>query len=154
MITHGTIHEFNEIMECMMNSRLCDAYFSDRSHREAFISAALNRNELYVYKDENGGILGMMRIDMNGMLSRFPLLRLISINSKSRNKGIGTAMLEHFEKIGFEGNNKVFLCVSDFNKRAQKLYKGRGYRRVGKIGNLYKENVDEYIMMKLMGNSS
>lgn len=154
MITHGTIHEFDEIMECIMNSTLYDAYFSDRSHREAFVSEALDRNELYVYKDEKGGVLGMMRIDMNGMLSRFPLLRLISINSKSRNKGIGTEMLEYFEKIGFEGSNKVFLCVSDFNKRAQKLYKGRGYRRVGKIRNLYKENIDEFIMMKQMGSSS
>ncbi len=152
MITPGKSSEFDEITECLMNSKLFDAYFSDRSHREAFVSEALTRNELYVCKDENGKILGMMRIDLNGMLSRFPLLRLISVNYQYRDEGIGKKMLEYYEKIGFEGSNKIFLCVSDFNKKARKLYKRMGYGQVGKIRNLYKDNIDEYIMMKRSSN--
>jgi ribosomal protein S18 acetylase RimI-like enzyme len=56
--------------------------------------------------------------------------------------------MEYFEKVVSEGCSKVFLVVADFNPRAKQLYQRIGYKEVGKIPNLYKNGITEYLMMK------
>ncbi|WP_165613355.1 GNAT family N-acetyltransferase [Desulfotruncus arcticus] len=72
----------------------------------------------------------------------------MAVKQQYRGQGIGTALLNYFEKIGFTNATRVFILVSDFNQRAQQLYNRLGYTNVGLIPNLFKEGVSEHILMK------
>lgn len=78
------------------------------------------------------------------MFSQLPLLRCIAVNPQYRNIGIGKEMLSYYEVIGFGKSNKLFLCVSDFNRKAKTLYNLIGYKVVA---SLYIDDVTEHIMM-------
>ena len=57
-------------------------------------------------------------------------------------------MLTKFEDMGFNQADKVFLLVSDFNQKARQLYKKLGYKKVGKIPDLFKKGVSENVLVK------
>ncbi len=42
----------------------------------------------------------------------------------------------------------MFLLVSDFNKKAELLYGKLGYKKVGKIPDLFKSGVSEHVLVK------
>lgn len=82
------------------------------------------------------------------MLSKFPLLRTLAVKQEHRSKGIGKELLNYYENSSSINSNKIFLCVSDFNNKAKKLYTAVGYKEVGYIKDLYKQGINEYIMCK------
>jgi ribosomal protein S18 acetylase RimI-like enzyme len=45
----------------------------------------------------------------------------------------------------------VFLCVSSFNERAQKLYQRLGYERVGELPDYVVKGYSEILMRKTRG---
>ncbi len=148
MIKLGLNSQISEIVICFNNSSLQKIYFNDETYTNHFISESIDRGELYVYLDEQKKITGFMRIDLNGMFSKFPLLRCIAVNPGYRNMGIGKELLSFYENLGFDNSNKLFLCVSEFNDSAESLYKHIGYEIVGAIDGLYKDGIIENIMMK------
>jgi len=79
---------------------------------------------------------------------RFPFLHVIAIVPQHRNKGIGTKHLNYFENLAFENADKIFLTVADFNPKAKQLYERLGYQQVGLIPSLYRDGVNESLMMK------
>ena len=137
-----------ELKYCLNDSKLQDEYFNNDSITDSFIRDSIDKDELYVYLDHNSKALGFIRIDHIGMFSKFPLLRCIAVNPNHRNMGIGNSLLDYFEETEFEHSDKVFLCVSDFNGSAKKLYTSVGYEEVGSIKDLYKKGITEHIMMK------
>jgi ribosomal protein S18 acetylase RimI-like enzyme len=149
-IIKGGAEHFIDCKESLKHSVLFDNYFDEKSLNE-FIKEGLKKKEIHVAQIiENGEKVnvGFMRIDINGMFSKYPFLRLIAVKKAFRNKNIGKNMLEYFEKIGFENSEKVFLVVSEINQKAKSLYERTGYRETGKIFELYKKNISEFIMMK------
>jgi ribosomal protein S18 acetylase RimI-like enzyme len=44
--------------------------------------------------------------------------------------------------------DKVFLVVADYNPDAKRFYERNGYQQVGKIPDLYRPGVTEYLMVK------
>lgn len=148
MIQLGQKHQITEIAKCLSDSQLQEEYFYDKEITHNFILESIQKNELYVLVDLNNNILGFIRVDLNGMLSRFPLLRCLAINPLYRNSGHGKKLLYYYEDIAFKNANKIFLCVSDFNIIANEIYQKAGYTLVGKINDLYKQGVNENIMVK------
>jgi len=108
------------------------------------------KKEIYIGLNENKECIGFMRIDLNGAFSMFPMLRLIAIKQRFRNKGIGKILLNYYFEIGFKNSKKIFLMVSDFNKEAKKLYESIGFIEVGLIPDLYKKGIAEFLMMKCL----
>lgn len=147
MIKKGTKSHIPEILICFDKSKLKDNYFHDPEHTNNFLMDSISKDELYVYEN-NKKILAFIRIDKNGMLSKFPLLRCIAVNPDYRNRGIGKELLSYFEVQGFSSSSKVFLCVSDFNPKARKLYLEQGYKEIGRIEDLYKQGITEFILCK------
>ncbi|HNX57684.1 MAG TPA: GNAT family N-acetyltransferase [Spirochaetota bacterium] len=140
--------EIGEIIDCLNDCALKDAYFSDDALTRAFIARAVANEELYVCKDASGTVTGFMIIDYAGMFSAFPYLKVIAVKPEVRRHGIGGMMLEYFEETGFARNTKVFLCAGDFNHDAIRLYEENGYVKTGLIPSLYREGFDEHLMMK------
>ena len=51
----------------------------------------------------------------------------------------------------FRESPNVFLCVSSFNKEAQRLYKRLGYRKVGELKDYVVKGHSEFLMRKSIG---
>lgn len=138
-----------ELSSCLNNSLLKENYFSDPKYIEDFILESIAKEELYTYS-KGGKVIAFMRVDPVGMFSKFPLLRCISVNPDYRNLGIGKTLLDYYENLCVGKSTKVFLCVSDFNSKARKLYIESGYTEVGKIKGLYKAGVTEFLLCKTL----
>ena len=63
------------------------------------------------------------------------------IHHPSANKGFS-------ENIAREMADKFFLVVADYNPDAKRFYERNGYQQVGKIPDLYRSGVTEYLMAK------
>ena len=144
----GLKEDLSDCCKALENSMLFDEYFKDVQKCKSVILEGIEKEEIYIAKDENGNIIGFMRIDDVGMFSKFPFLRLIAVKYEYRCKGFGTKLLGFYETKFKNKSDRVFLCVSSFNEKAKKLYKSVGYNEIGKIDGLYKKGKTEYIMMK------
>lgn len=143
----GNETQLEACASCLSNCVLGERYFYDRKHTVEFLKDGFDKGEIHLCVN-NDTVLGFMRIDPKGTFAKFPLLRVIAVNEKHRNQGIGKAMIEFYELMGFEEANKVFLLVSEFNTDAKRLYERLGYTEVGKIPDLYQKDTAEYFMMK------
>ena len=147
MIRICQLNELTECSFCLKKSLLEDNYFNDDEYKLSFIKEGVINNEIFVL-DENSKIKGFIRVDFKGMLGKYPLLRLIAVNSQYRNKGIGKKLLNYYEEIGFKKEEKIFLLVSDFNINAKRLYEKIGYKGIGILSEVYKKEICEFVMMK------
>jgi len=151
-IETGTLDHLQECKDVLLNSKVGEVYFPKGKMAEAFLKEGLSKGEIYVALDEQLSCVGYMWFASDRMFYRFPYLKNIVVKEENRGKGIGKKLLAFYEDAAFKSANKIFLTTSDFNKRAQKLYKEVGYKQVGIIPNLYKRGVSEYLMMKSKGD--
>jgi len=147
IIRYGKIEDASSCLECVKNSQLWDAYFKDDPTTEK-IEHEILKNRITVAVDSSGNCLGFMGIIDNGCFGTFPYLAILSVHSDHRNKGVGRLLLQHFEHIGFEKENRVFLLCSDFNDKGRMFYQKNGYVECGKIPDLYKKGISEYLFVK------
>ncbi len=139
---------FENCIKTLQLSSLGEEYFSEPGSAESFLSKGFKDKEIYIVLDKNKTYIGFVYFMLNGTFYRFPFLHVIAISPVYRNKGIGTKLLDYFEKFAFEHANKIFLTVADFNPKAKQLYERQGYKTVGSIPNLYVDGVTENLMMK------
>ncbi len=78
-------------------------------------------------------------------------LKLIVVDANYRSHGVGSKLIAAFEASGFEKYKNIYLLVSSFNKKAQKLYRKLGYKKVGTLSNLIIAGKHEYLMRKTKG---
>lgn len=84
-----------------------------------------------------------------------PLIRgyvwALAVREDQRGHGVGSRLLNAAEERIFRDSPNVFLCVTSFNERAQRLYARRGYVRVGTLTDYVLPGVDEYLLRKTLG---
>lgn len=139
--------EAGECLDCVRDSLLWDAYFEEDSSLE-MTTELIEKKQIYIAQNENGQIVGFMGIMPEGCFRKFPYLAILSISADYRNRGIGKILLDYYEEIGFEMENRLFVLCSDFNERGQAFYKNNGYVECGKIEDLYKEGIAEHLFVK------
>lgn len=101
--------------------------------------------EVYLVFVENE-FAGFVVLQFYGVLRGY--IQTICIQSNHRGKGIGTALLKFSEEKLLKLFPNVFMCVTSFNHRAQKLYYSLGYEKIGTLTNHIIEGADEYILRK------
>ncbi len=146
-IRKAKVEDAPQCLECVKNSQLWDAYFKDDPTTEK-IEEEIRKNSITVSVDDQDKCIGFMGINKNGCFGKFPYLEILCIHKDYRNKGIGKELLRHFENVGFEKEDRVFLLCSDFNEKGQKFYQENGYIECGKISDLYKKGITEYFFVK------
>lgn len=94
--------------------------------------AALHRpgTELFMARD-GAERLGFLLFAPYG-LAGAPYIASIAVAETARGRGVGSQMLRWAEQH-CAGRRDLFLLVSSFNARAQRLYLRRGYTQVGEI---------------------
>lgn len=94
-------------------------------------------------------IVGFALLDVRGPFRGY--IHLLCVMTEWRNLGVGAMLIEHVEKRVFREHPNVFLCVSSFNRAAQRFYKRMGFKRVGTIPDYIVEGHSEYLMRKARG---
>lgn len=147
-ILPGTVEHLSDCIEALRNSDLGEVYFHPEDELRAGFSEGFSNGEIFVALDESNRCLGYIWVALRGAFYGFPYCRNIAVKKNWRGKGIGTALLKYYEKMGFKDSNRLFILVSDFNIEAKKLYERLGYKPVGVIPNLFKTGVSEQILVK------
>lgn len=94
-------------------------------------------------------IIGFIILQLEGTFTGY--IQTIAVKEGWRNQGIGSTLLAFAEDKIFSTQPNVFLCVSSFNKKAQKLYRRLGYEKIGGIRNFIVNGHDEILLRKTIG---
>jgi ribosomal protein S18 acetylase RimI-like enzyme len=112
--------------------------------------AAIRDKKREVYLARVGGKLaGLVVLNLIGPLRGY--VNVIGVWPEWRGRGIGQKLLAFAEARIFRESPNVFLCVSSFNKEAQRLYKRLGYRKVGELKDYVVKGHSEFLMRKTLG---
>jgi len=79
----------------------------------------------------NRRIVGFTILNMQGAFVGY--IQSVCVAPEWRGRGIGSRLMAFAEERIFRETPNVFLCVSSFNRRAQKLYEGLGYETIGEL---------------------
>ncbi len=103
-----------------------------------------NLQVILAFDDET--FLGWLQY--NYFIEKYPFINRFYVFEEYQNKGIGTALLNFFEKeMKIKDETKLMLSTESDNLGAQRLYKRLGYKCIGKL-ELYSEKKEELIMLK------
>jgi ribosomal protein S18 acetylase RimI-like enzyme len=94
-------------------------------------------------------IIGFAVLNMHGALVGY--LQSVCVSREWRGKGVGSELMDYVEKRILTETPNVFICVSSFNGRVQKLYERRGYEVVGELKDWIVAGHSEILLRKTTG---
>jgi ribosomal protein S18 acetylase RimI-like enzyme len=94
-------------------------------------------------------VVGVTILQLAGVLNGY--IQILAMHPDWRNRGLGTQLMHFAEERIFRQSPNVFLCVSEFNHRAQKFYERLGYQRVGELKDFLAHGHSEILMRKTTG---
>lgn len=101
-----------------------------------------------------GGVAGFAIFTPLPVFARGGYLRALGVAPAMRRKGVGRLLMSFLERRTALLSPNLYLCVSSFNRRAQRFYRRLGYTKVGKIPGLLIPNASEYIFWKKLKRPS
>ncbi len=101
--------------------------------------------ELYIARRGNQP-LGFILLHPTGAMGQ-PYVASVAVAAEARGAGVGQRLLD-FAEHRYPGRNHIFLCVSDFNAGARRLYERVGYEVVGELKDYVVPGYSELIMHK------
>ena len=75
-------------------------------------------------------------------------LELFAIAPGAEHRGLGRALLAEVERRVFARTGNLFVCVSDFNHPARRVYARNGYQQVGVLADLIVPGSAELLLRK------
>ena len=101
--------------------------------------------EVYLaLRDEE--IVGFVVVSMTGAFIGY--VKSIYTAPEWRGRGVGSKLMSFVEDRIFREAPNVFICVSDFNEDAQRLYRRLGYEVIGELKNYLVAGKSEVLMRK------
>lgn len=117
--------------------------------REACLRVVLDETrERYVAYDGDR-IAGLLILNLRGAFVGY--IQTVCAAPEYRGKGTGTALVAFAEERIFREHRNVFICVSDFNPGARRLYERLGYRLVGELTDYIVAGHSELLLRKTRG---
>lgn len=101
--------------------------------------------EVYV-ATRDGESVGFIIVNMTGAFVGY--IQTVCVAPAWRNKGIGSLLLKFAEETIFSEAPNVFMCVSSFNKQAQRLYERLGYQMIGELEDYIVSGHSEILLRK------
>ena len=93
--------------------------------------------------------VGFVILSMAGAFTGY--IQTICVGPEYQSRGIGRELIAFAEKRIWRDSPNVFMCVSDFNPRARRLYERLGYRVVGELTDYVVKGRSEILMRKSKG---
>ncbi|ASW55791.1 N-acetyltransferase [Plantactinospora sp. KBS50] len=83
-----------------------------------------------------------------------PLIEYLCVGEAARNRGVGSGLIDFFERKLYPESANLYLFVSDLNPNAQRLYLRLGYVPVGALPNYNLITQTEFLFRKTRGPRS
>lgn len=145
----GSVDKWDEYKVIFDNSELERRLFRGTQFLDQLMRGPLEEGRVIVAESDEGEAIGVMVYNMKGMFGELPYLDLLGVKDGYRGQGIGKAMIELFFALCRELNfKKCFICTSDFNLGAKKLYEDMGFEVIHLFDNLFDQGVAEWLFMK------
>ncbi|OQY34800.1 MAG: hypothetical protein B6241_03725 [Spirochaetaceae bacterium 4572_59] len=112
------------------------------------LRSALASDDRVIVAEIEKRVAGFAWIAPRGAFCSAPYLRLIAVDEKIRGAGIGSALLDEFEKCTSDIAKDFFLLVSDFNEQAISFYQKHGYQKTGELPDFARSGITENLMFK------
>jgi len=90
--------------------------------------------------------VGFVILRMTGAFVGY--IQTVGVIAEWRNRGIGTNLIRFAEKRIFSETPNAFICVSSFNRGAERLYKRLGYKVVGVLADYIVTGHSETLLRK------
>jgi ribosomal protein S18 acetylase RimI-like enzyme len=119
-----------------------------RTYGEALKIVANPLREVYVAVSK-GEVNGFIILQMEGTFTGY--IQTVAVRADWQGQGLGSRLIAFAEKRIFPEKPNVFMCVSSFNKKAQRLYRRLGYKKVGVLKNFIVPGHDEIFLRKTIG---
>jgi ribosomal-protein-alanine N-acetyltransferase len=116
-----------------------------RTYDDSFRTLTDPSRESYLAVIE-GQTAGFMILSMKGAFVGY--IQTVCIFPEWRNQGIGTKLIDFAEDRILRDSPNVFMCVSSFNRNAQRLYQRLGYRVVGELKDYIVPGHSEILLRK------
>lgn len=94
-------------------------------------------------------VVGFVVLNMTGAFVGY--IQTVCVDPAHRGQGIGSALVRFAEDRIWPDAANVFLCVSDFNAGARRLYERLGYTIVGELPDYIVAGHSELLMRKTAG---
>jgi ribosomal-protein-alanine N-acetyltransferase len=94
-------------------------------------------------------LAGLLILNLKGAFVGY--IQTVCTAPEYRGKGVGTALVAFAEERIFRDHRNVFICVSDFNHGARRLYERLGYRLVGELVDYVVAGHSELLLRKTRG---
>ena len=78
-------------------------------------------------------------------------IQTLCVDPAMRGKGVGRKLLVYCEEKVSAYSPNLFICVSEFNTGALKLYLDFGFKKIGDIPDFVREGYTEYLLRKTRG---
>jgi ribosomal protein S18 acetylase RimI-like enzyme len=104
--------------------------------------------ERYVAR-EGDRLAGLLVLNLKGAFVGY--IQTVCAAPGCRGRGVGTALVTFAEERIFREHRNVFICVSDFNHGARRLYERLGYRLVGELADYVVAGHSELLLRKTRG---
>lgn len=101
-----------------------------RTYEDALKMLDDSSKEIYAATRDNAPV-GFIIFNMRGAFVGY--IQTVCVAAEWRGKMVGSRLINFAERKIFSETPNVFLCVSSFNKEAQKLYERLGYKIVGEL---------------------
>ena len=144
----GTTDRYDEYAAIFDNSELEERLFRGTDFLHQLLWEPLEQGRVII-AEENGQAIGLMVYNMKGMFGELPYLDLLGVKDGYRSKGIGKGLIELFLSLAKGlGQKKAFICTSDFNLGAKKLYESMGFKTIYLFDDLFGQGAAEWLFMK------
>lgn len=105
--------------------------------------------EIYV-ATVKGEIVGFIILLMQGAFVGY--IQAVCVEPDWRSKSIGSQLMDFTEKRIFSETPNAFICVSSFNKSAQRLYERLGYKVIGELKDYIISGHSEFLLRKTIAS--
>jgi ribosomal protein S18 acetylase RimI-like enzyme len=94
-------------------------------------------------------VVGVLVLNLKGSFVGY--IQTVCAAPEARGTGVGTALVAFAEERIFREHRNVFICVSDFNPGARRLYERLGFRLVGELTDYLVAGRSELLLRKTRG---
>ena len=124
----------------------------EKSWLNGVISGIKKKQKVMLVVEYNGKYAGNCGIDRKNWKQSHVATLGVGMAKEIREKGIGTLLINEtitLAKKRMKGLEVLHLTVMEYNKRAERVYKKLGFKKICRVPKEVKENgkyIDEYIM--------
>jgi ribosomal-protein-alanine N-acetyltransferase len=138
-----------EAEACARMMATTEPWITLRRDHEACLRVVLDETrERYVaYRGER--LAGLLILNVRGAFVGY--IQTVCAAEEFRGTGVGSALVAFAEERIFRDFRNVFLCVSDFNHGARRLYERLGFRLVGELTDYVVAGHSELLLRKSVG---